>query len=163
MTNATDRSTATPPAGPPLWAPWYGIGFPAAFGRFFRKYADFTGRAGRAEYWWWVLWAVIIFVPLSIVGSVIDVATGFGADTDPASLQAVTESFRSPSSIISYVFGLVILVPGWALAARRLHDTGRSGWWQLLQLVPIVGGIVLIVWYASASRPDGARYDRPRR
>jgi uncharacterized membrane protein YhaH (DUF805 family) len=129
----------------------------------FRKYADFTGRASRSEYWWWILGAFIASSVLSVIGAGVDLATHFGADTDPASMQAITESFTAPSSWIGYVFCLVVIVPSWAINARRLHDTNRSGWWQLLSLIPIAGGILLLVWYASAPRPEGARFDRPRR
>lgn len=161
MTSAPLPNVPAPTDEPPRWAPWYGIGFLRALDRFFRKYADFTGRASRSEYWWWILWAVIISSALSLVGAFIDLATGFGADTDPTSMQALTEAFLAPSSWISYVFAAAVIVPSWAVAARRLHDTNRSGWWQLLSLIPFVGGVILLVWYASAPRPEGTRFDRP--
>ena len=74
----------------------------------FRKYADFGGRATRAEFWWWVLFIVIG----STVLSVIDSLTGWG-------------------SSLETLFGLATLLPTLAVTARRLHDIGKTGWWQL--------------------------------
>jgi uncharacterized membrane protein YhaH (DUF805 family) len=156
-------------AEPPRWAPWYGIGFPQAFVRVFQKYADFTGRASRSEYWWFVVWNIIIAVVLSIVGSLIDLATGStmrmaaDAQSDPTNLSSlIGSSFSAPGNWVSWVWSLIVLIPSWALGARRLHDTNRSGWWQLLTIIPLLGSIVLIILFASGSRPEGARFDRPR-
>ncbi|WIB65644.1 DUF805 domain-containing protein [Curtobacterium sp. MCBD17_040] len=62
--------------------------------------------------------------------------------------------------VISTAWSLATLVPGLALAWRRLHDTNRSGRWYLLLLIPVVGAIILLVWFAGQSRPEGARFDR---
>lgn len=86
----------------------------------FKKYADFTGRATRPEYWWFALFIVI--------GSLVTSAI---------------------SQYLGYIFTLATLVPSFAAAARRLHDTNRTGWWQLIALVPVVGWIVLIVLLAQ--------------
>lgn len=86
----------------------------------FSKYADFTGTASRTEYWWFFLFLVI--------GSLVAMALSFW---------------------LSMVFSLATIVPSLAAATRRLHDTGRSGWWLLLSLVPLLGGIVLIVLLAQ--------------
>lgn len=86
----------------------------------FSKYADFNGRAKRPEYWWFVLFTVLVSLALSMV-----------------------------SEIVSGIFSLAVLLPSIAAAARRLHDTGRSGWWQLIVLLPIIGIIVLIVFLAQ--------------
>jgi uncharacterized membrane protein YhaH (DUF805 family) len=90
----------------------------------FQKYADFTGRAGRSEYWWFVLFIVLVSLALAIV-----------------------------SQALSGIFSLATLVPSIAAGTRRLHDTHRSGWWQLICLVPVVGVIVLIVFLAQKSKP----------
>jgi uncharacterized membrane protein YhaH (DUF805 family) len=94
----------------------------------FSKFTTWQGRAGRAEYWWWTLFGFIIY----IVGIIIDVAV------------------KSPIPIIILV--LVLLLPSLAVLVRRLHDTGRSGWWYWIGLVPLVGGIVLLVFVCSASQ-----------
>ena len=91
----------------------------------FKKYADFTGRATRPEYWWFALFLVI--------GSL------------------VTSSI---SVYLGYLFTLGTIVPSLAAAARRLHDTNRSGWWQLIGLIPVVGWIVLIVFLAQPGQPE---------
>jgi uncharacterized membrane protein YhaH (DUF805 family) len=89
------------------------------------KYADFTGRATRSEYWWFVLFIVLVSAATSLV-----------------------------SHALSGLFSLATLLPSLAAAARRLHDTNRSGWWQLICLVPVVGLIVLIVFLAQEGRSD---------
>ena len=86
----------------------------------FTKYADFTGTASRPEYWWFALF--------NFVGNFI--------------ISAV-------SPMLGMVFSLGILVPSLAAGTRRLHETQRSGWWQLLWLVPLVGWIVLIIFLAQ--------------
>ncbi len=89
----------------------------------FSKYADFTGRAVRSEYWWFALFVVVVSLALSLL-----------------------------SNVASSVFGLVTILPSIAAATRRLHDTNRSGWWQLISLVPIIGAIVLIVFLAQEGK-----------
>jgi uncharacterized membrane protein YhaH (DUF805 family) len=105
------------------------MGMPEAVRTVLTKYADFTGRARRSEFWWFYLFNVVV----SVVAGLVDQALGF--------------------PILQIVVGLGLLIPGLAVGARRLHDTGRSGWWQLIALVPLVGIILLIVWWAT----DGDR------
>ena len=89
----------------------------------FSKYADFSGRAGRPEFWWFVLFTIVAGMAFSIGGNLAD-----------------------------SLWTLVTLVPSIAVGARRLHDTHRSGWWQLLGLIPVVGWIVLIVFLAQPTK-----------
>ncbi|MDB5745730.1 MAG: hypothetical protein JWP72_578 [Massilia sp.] len=96
----------------------------------FSKYATFDGTASRSEYWWFVLFLFVTGAVLSIV-----------------------------SEPLGIVFNLATVIPSIAAACRRLHETDRSGWWQLLFLVPFIGWIVLIVFLAQESRPN--RYDAP--
>jgi uncharacterized membrane protein YhaH (DUF805 family) len=128
--------TAYPAAPAGYGAPASGgpMPFPEAVRRVLTQYATFTGRARRSEYWWFFLFNAIV----SAVASGIDAVIGFPA--------------------LQIVAGLALLVPGLAVGARRLHDTGRSGWWQLLALVPIVGVIVLIVWWATDGHPNPNRW-----
>lgn len=98
------------------------------------NYVNFTGRARRAEFWWYFLANLII----SIVLNIIDAAIGFGSGY---------------GGVLSAIYGLAVLLPGLAVGIRRLHDTDKSGWWLLLVFIPIVGLIVLIVFWAT----DGTR------
>jgi uncharacterized membrane protein YhaH (DUF805 family) len=83
----------------------------------FSKYATFSGRASRPEYWWWTLFVILGSVATAMV-----------------------------SDLLSGLFSLAVLVPFLAVAARRLHDIGRSGWWQLVGFIPLLGWIVMIYW-----------------
>jgi uncharacterized membrane protein YhaH (DUF805 family) len=110
------------------------MNMPQAIKSCFGKYVTFRGRASRSEYWYFVLFYLIA----SIVANILDTAIGA----------------RAFSSIVLVVFFL----PSLAAAARRLHDTGRSGWWLLLGFVPLVGTIILIVWFATRSRDGVNKY-----
>ena len=101
------------------------------------KYATFTGRATRAEFWRWV----VVFVLLTVVSRIIDGAL-FGSSIQDAFY--VRDAHQPVTSLLI----LALLLPNMALAVRRLHDIGRSGWWQLIALIPVVGVVVLIVWWA---------------
>jgi uncharacterized membrane protein YhaH (DUF805 family) len=139
------------PGAVPLQAPLYGATIGQAFTRFWKKYATFSGRASRSEFWWWALIGFIISSVLSSIGLAI-------AGGDMTTVENMTSGSRNA---LSGLWGLVTLIPSLALGVRRLHDTNRSGWWLLIALVPVVGVIVLIVFYASSSNPAGARYDAP--
>lgn len=89
----------------------------------FTKYADFTGRASRSEFWWWTLFVILA-----------SIATGLISD------------------MVSALFSLATLLPGLAVGARRLHDTDRSGWLQLLWFIPVIGWIILIVWLVQEGK-----------
>jgi uncharacterized membrane protein YhaH (DUF805 family) len=91
----------------------------------FNKYATFDGTASRSEYWWFVLFLCLASAFLGIFSQKLQLA-----------------------------FNLLTLLPSIAAAARRLHDTDRSGWWQLLVFVPLIGWIVLIVFLAQESRAN---------
>ena len=100
------------------------------------KYATFNGRATRPEYWWWILAMIILFTVLGLIdGAVIAPLLGFEA-FDPEAAQPV-----------SFIASLGLLLPNLAVSARRLHDTDRSAWWLLLGLIPVIGTLVLLVFY----------------
>ena len=141
-----------PMAQPPMELPHYGIGFGAAVKRGFTKYATFTGRASRSEYWWWTLFTACGFFGLGLLAFVIGMQTSPDGGDTPG-LPAV------PLLILFTIFCLAIVVPTIAVTVRRLHDAGYSGWLYLLTLIPWVGGLILLVFTLMPSSPAGAKYD----
>lgn len=105
------------------------------------KYSDFSGRSRRKEYWYFILVSLLISIPLLII----DNMTG-------------TFNAQVGLGLLSGIFSLAILFPSVAVTVRRLHDTGRSGWWFLIAFVPIVGDIVLIVFMVLDSQPGANEY-----
>lgn len=105
-----------------------------------KNYVNFSGRARRKAYWMFVLFNLIA---LFVAGAIDNV------------LGLVGQNGYGP---LSGLYGLAVFLPGLALAVRRLHDTGRSGWWFLIALVPLVGWIVLLVFFVSDSQPGTNQY-----
>lgn len=93
----------------------------------FSNYVGFSGRAPRSAYWYWVLFVVLASIVLSMI-----------------------------SQDLSGIFSLAVLLPGIAVGTRRLHDIGKSGWWQLLGLIPVIGWLVLIYWAVQPSEGDNS-------
>ena len=143
-------------AAVPLSQPLYGATIGQAVTRFFRKYATFSGRASRSEFWWvylaYVVVSVAIFIPLS--------AAGITSVTVTADNQLAYGPGYWIVWSLSMIMSLALLVPFLAISWRRLHDTGRSGGYYFLALIPFVGPIILIVLLALPSNPAGARFDR---
>ncbi len=106
-----------------------------------KKYAVFSGRSRRKEYWYFVLFVVII----SIVLGMIDGLLG-------------TYHRSTGAGLLSSIFSLAVLIPSIAVSVRRLHDIDRTGWWVLISLVPLVGWIVLLVFHLQDSTPGPNRY-----
>jgi uncharacterized membrane protein YhaH (DUF805 family) len=115
----------------------------------FSKYATFSGRAPRSEFWWWALFT---FIANLILGG-IDIAVFGTATFGPGSFEAHTNF-----SPLAGIFSLVVLLPSISVAVRRLHDTDRSGWWWWLALIPLVGIIILIVWWATVGTRGPNRF-----
>jgi uncharacterized membrane protein YhaH (DUF805 family) len=142
----------------PLWAPLYGAGPVDSVKRFFRKYADFSGRASRSEYWWVVLATVVVWLGLGLLS--------FLAGLPGMEVHADGSSDPGPGF---YPFALVFaalffgtIVPYLSIGVRRLHDVDLSGWLLLINLFPYLGGMALTVLAILGPKPGGARFDRPR-
>jgi uncharacterized membrane protein YhaH (DUF805 family) len=99
-----------------------------------RKYAQFSGRARRPEYWYFVLFNFLITFGLGIIDGILPFT-----------------SEGSGLGILGGLYSLAVLIPSLAVTIRRLHDTGRSGWWVLISLIPLIGFIILIVFLCSPS------------
>lgn len=113
---------------------------------FFSRYTDFRGRTPRSGYWW----VVLFLVAVSFVMWAVDMVLFEGIYP-----QTLLEQGFGPGSIL---FIAATFIPNLALGFRRLHDTGRSAWWILIGLVPIVGAIVLLVFYLLPSTPGSNQY-----
>ena len=98
-----------------------------------KRYADFNGRASRAEYWMFTLISFIIYLILYLID------------------KKITPS--SNVQVISTVYYLAVLLPSLAVNVRRLHDVGRSGWWSLISVIPIIGWIVYLIWVIRDGQP----------
>jgi uncharacterized membrane protein YhaH (DUF805 family) len=106
-----------------------------------KKYAVFSGRARRKEYWMFFLFNLIIYVVLALIDGLMG-----------------TFSPQAGLGVLSGLYSLAVLIPSLAVTVRRLHDTGRSGWWILIALVPFIGGIVLLVFMVLDSQPGENQY-----
>ncbi len=91
----------------------------------FKKYAEFNGRASRSEYWWWALFVLVTNIGARMIGDI-------------------------PGAVVA----LGTLLPYLAVTSRRLHDIDRSGWWQLVSLIPLIGWAVVIYWYVQDSTAE---------
>src|SRR6516162_9823542 len=103
----------------------------------FANYVNFSGRAGLGEFWYWVLFIILAGIVTAILDAI---------------------WFRDFFYPVSDLFTLATLLPGLAISVRRLHDTDRSGWWLLLSFIPLIGTIVLIVWWVQQGTPGPNRF-----
>ena len=100
-----------------------------------KKYAEFAGRARRQEFWMFVLFNLLVSIAVGIVDGILGTSGALGG-----------------------LYSLAVLIPSLAVAVRRLHDTDRCGWWLLLPLIPLVGGIILLVFFCIESKPGSNRF-----
>lgn len=98
----------------------------------FTKYVTFDGRASRSEYWWWTLFALLVSIIAGVIG----------------------ERF-------STVVSIALFLPSIAVAARRLHDIDRSGWWQLIALIPLVGWLIMLYWLVQPPKEPNRYVELP--
>lgn len=99
------------------------MNFQEAVSSGFAGYTEFRGRSSRAAYWWWTLFAILC----SFAASIIDLMVG-------------------TAFVVSLIVAVALFLPGLAVLIRRLHDTGKSGWWWLISFVPVLGFVVLLIF-----------------
>lgn len=169
--------TASATGSPTIDKPFYGIGFGGAVGRYFKKYATFSGRASRSEFWW-------AFLFVGVVGAVI------------GALSALNGAVGAVGVVAGWIWGLLTLIPNLSIAIRRLHDTNKSGWWVLVPyllvnvaqfiglfklngyadtgadpagttvwvlvfgVALVIGAVLSIALYVAKSDPKGERFDK---
>ena len=109
----------------------------------FNKYATFSGRASRSEYWFFILFGLLGAIVTVIIDTMI---LGY--------------SLESEYTPINSIFSLILFIPSIAVACRRLHDVNQSGWWQLIWIT-IIGGLVLLFWYVSEGEKKKNRFGAP--
>lgn len=105
-----------------------------------RRYADFSGRSTPRQFWLFML----MLLGALVVGAFLDVAAG-----------------NPQANVFTTLIGLAHVIPVWAVTARRLHDTGRSGWWSLISLVPIIGAVVVLALCCGSSQPGPNQFGQP--
>jgi uncharacterized membrane protein YhaH (DUF805 family) len=110
------------------------MGFGQAISSGFSNYVNFSSRACRSEYWFWILFIILA----EIVTSIIDYAIGV--------------------QVVTGLFGLATFLPSLAIAIRRLHDLDRTGWWVLLWFIPLIGWIILIIWFCTRGTAGPNRF-----
>ena len=100
-----------------------------------KKYVDFSDRACRTEYWMFVLFNIVIIIVLAVI-----------------------EGMLGGPGILANLYSLAVLIPGIAVSVRRLHDTDKSGWWLLVGIVPLIGSLLLLVFFIQAGTPGSNSY-----
>lgn len=123
------------------------MSFGAAIVSFFSKFATFSGRARRSEFWFAVLFTTLVSIVLAVIF--------------PGETQVINDIAIQQSSLASNLWQLVILVPSLALSWRRLHDVGRKGTYNLFILIPIVGLIMLLIQFVKDSQPGANEFGEP--
>jgi uncharacterized membrane protein YhaH (DUF805 family) len=112
------------------------VSFGEAIRSGFDHYVKFDGRASRPAFWWWALFQFLVL----LVASIIDFA------------------IFNNLGVFYALAALALLLPSLSVAIRRLHDTDRTGWWLLIELIPLIGAIVLLVFFLTGSDPGPNRY-----
>lgn len=119
---------------------YHPIAFADVIKTVFGRYVQFQGRARRSEYWYWVLFIVLVSIGLAFVDGAI-----FGFD-------------ETDLAIFGPIFSLATFVPSLAVGFRRMHDIGRTAWWLLIGLIPLIGTIVIIYWFVQPGQPGDNQY-----
>jgi len=113
--------------------------FSEAISSGFRNYVGFSGRASRSEFWYWMLFTVLVSIAMTMIDLGI---LGISSNVNP----------------FSSIWSLIAFLPSLAIGVRRLHDTDRNGWWWLIAFIPLIGIIVLIVFWCLEGTPGSNRF-----
>ncbi len=116
------------------------MGFQDAVRTCFEKYATFNGRAARPEFWWFALFLVLANIVLGLADGAV---------------------FPGDTRLLGPLFTLATIVPTIAVSVRRLHDIGKTGWWVLLHLIPVIGFLVMLYFYVQRSEDGPNEYGPP--
>ncbi|MBN8202994.1 MULTISPECIES: DUF805 domain-containing protein [Bacillaceae] len=111
-----------------------------AFIKVLKESFNFSGRSRRKDYWMFILFTFVI----SIILTVIEMALGL----------EITEDI----GILTTLFSVIMIIPSLSVTVRRLHDTGKSGWWILISLIPLIGGIIILIFTLMDSEPGSNKY-----
>lgn len=143
---------------------------PAAVASVLKKYATFSGRARRSELWWWVLAYAVVYgavASFTLIPAALEYTQALSVAADAEDVAAALTAYLSGITLPA-LFALAFLLPNIAVQVRRLHDIGKSGAWWWFNLVPFVGAILLIVWFATEGTrgpnqfgPDPKAVDAP--
>ncbi|MEA3492424.1 MAG: DUF805 domain-containing protein [Campylobacterota bacterium] len=136
------------------------------FNRYFmetikQRYAQFDGRASRSEFWYFALFSLIISIALGILDGVLGTAYSYEVVTNTIATATVESTEMTVTQTIGYMqtlYSLLILIPSIAVSIRRLHDIGKSGWWLLIAIVPIIGLFILLFFYVKDSQSGDNEY-----
>ncbi len=123
--------------------------------RALKKYAVFTGRASRKEFWYFLIFNIVISVMIAVIDGIINAAIN-----DTLTSTNVTFSVETGTGVLSKFYSWAVLIPSLAVSVRRLHDIGRTGWWLLIAPVPLIGIIVLVVFMMKNSIPGDNRFGK---
>lgn len=151
-----------------LTRPYYGASFGIAVRRFLSKYASFSGRASRSEFWWAYLFQFLVSIPPFIVFMIGVIAVSSpSSSVDPADDLSILHMAKQPGGrpiLVGYglmiLISLALLLPNLGITWRRLHDANLRGLWWLISFIPFLGDIALIVFEVLGSNPAGRRFDK---
>ena len=125
-----------------------------------KKFFQYEGRAPRREFWYFMLFSIIISFVVGIAGEILGIMYMIPIDmpTVTESGEMVNSVQNIPINILQVLFGLAIMFPSMAISIRRLHDIGKGGWWYLIGLIPLIGAIVLLVFFTTKSDTEANEF-----
>ena len=110
----------------------------------FSNYINFSGRSGRSEYWYWILFNIVAYLGISVAGLVLTFL--------------ISEVLGFVSFVLYVGFAIAAFIPSFAVMVRRLHDLDRSGWWWLVNFIPFIGFLVFLYFMVQPSDEEENRF-----